>query len=66
MWNILKRPFCKHEYDFLMNIHGDGIIHHGWMRSIWQCRKCNKIHFHNRVNLDGYAITKTLNAIEKL
>lgn len=65
MW-IIKQLLCKHEYDFLTNIHGDGIIHLGWKRSIWQCSKCNKIHFHNRVNMDKEAIAKTLKFIENL
>lgn len=40
--NIIKRLFCRHEYEFVRNIYGDEIIHAGYNRSWWRCKKCGK------------------------
>lgn len=40
---LLKRLFCKHDYEFIRNIHGDEIIFMGFKRSKWKCWKCGKI-----------------------
>lgn len=40
---MLKHLFCKHQYRFVRNIHGDEIIHRGFKRSEWKCEKCNKV-----------------------
>lgn len=39
---MLKGLFCKHDYEFIRSIHGDEIIHSGFKRSIWKCKKCRK------------------------
>jgi hypothetical protein len=44
------KPFCKHDYKFVRNIHGDEIIHLRWKRSIWQCNNCNKIKLSDDLN----------------
>lgn len=32
---------CKHEYEFVRNLHGDPIyMIYGWNRSEWRCKKC--------------------------
>ena len=41
--NLFKRLFCKHEYEFVRNIHGDEINWCGGYRSLWRCKKCNKL-----------------------
>lgn len=41
--NIIKRLFCKHDYEFVRNIHGDEIIAAGYRRSWWRCKKCGKM-----------------------
>lgn len=38
--SILKRIFCRHEYEFVRNIYGDEINHVGGRRSWWRCPKC--------------------------
>ena len=40
--DFLKRLFCKHDYVFVRNIHGDEIIEYEWKRSIWKCQLCGK------------------------
>ena len=40
--NPIKRLLCDHEYEFVRNIYGDEIIHAGWNRSRWRCKKCGK------------------------
>lgn len=42
MSNILKRLFCKHDYQLVRNIYGDEINYTGYKRSIFKCSKCNK------------------------
>ena len=41
--NIIRRLFCRHEYEFVRNIYGDEINHVGGNRSWWRCRKCGKM-----------------------
>ena len=41
--NIIKRLFCKHDYEFVRNIYGDEIIAAGYRRSWWRCKKCGKM-----------------------
>ena len=41
--NIIRRLFCKHNYEFVRNIYGDEIRLLGWKRSVWKCSKCGKI-----------------------
>ena len=42
--NIFKVLFCRHEdLEFIGNIHGDLIMHCGWNRSAWKCKKCGWI-----------------------
>lgn len=42
MISFIRSLFCKHDFVFSTNIHGDGIIQ--WNgRSLWRCQKCNKI-----------------------
>lgn len=38
--NVIKRLFCKHDYEFVRNIYGDEINHVGGARSWWRCKKC--------------------------
>ncbi len=40
--SILKRLFCKHEYEWVRNIYGDEINATGGYRSVWRCAKCGK------------------------
>ena len=40
--SIIKRLFCRHEYEFVRNIYGDEIVHAGYNRSWWRCKKCGK------------------------
>lgn len=40
--SFLSRVFCKHEFAWYRNIHGDEINLAGGMRSWWTCRKCGK------------------------
>jgi len=40
--SIIKRLFCWHEYEFVRNIYGDEIVHAGYNRSWWRCKKCGK------------------------
>ncbi len=53
MWiiNIIKSWFCKHEYEFIRNIHGDEINWCGGYRSIWICKKCGNIQYRNELEL---------------
>ncbi len=48
--NLFKRLFCKHEYEFVRNIHGDEINWCGGYRSLWRCKKCNKLYM-ERISL---------------
>ena len=34
---------CKHDDVFVRNIYGDEIAEIGWNRSVWRCKKCNKV-----------------------
>lgn len=43
MLKIIKRIFCKHEYVFERNIHGDEINWCGGYRSWWCCKKCGAL-----------------------
>jgi hypothetical protein len=40
---LIKQLFCKHEYYFARNIYGDEINYCGGYRSLWRCKKCNKL-----------------------
>lgn len=40
--SIIKRMLCRHEYEFVRNIYGDEIVHAGYNRSWWRCKKCGK------------------------
>lgn len=40
--SIIKCLFCRHEYEFVRNIYGDEIVHAGYNRSWWRCKKCGK------------------------
>lgn len=42
--------FCKHEYIFLRNIHGDEIIQLGYKRSISVCIHCRLLKYNDRLN----------------
>lgn len=37
-----KSIFCKHNYEWKENIHGDEIISFGYKRTIYKCSKCGK------------------------
>lgn len=39
------RLLCRHDYAHLSNIYGDIIRYTGWKRSIWKCKKCDKIKY---------------------
>lgn len=39
---IWKQWWCKHDFQFVRNIHGEEIIFSSWHRSIWKCPKCLK------------------------
>lgn len=41
--SIVKRLFCRHEWEFVRNIYGDEINAAGGNRSWWRCRKCGKL-----------------------
>lgn len=47
--NILKKIFCKHNYKFIRNIYGDEIRYLGWKRSEWQCQKCGKYQYKDKL-----------------
>lgn len=47
--NILKRLFCKHEFEWQRNIYGDEIHYCGGKRSIWKCKKCGKIQYRGKL-----------------
>ena len=53
MWliDIIKSWFCKHEYVFVRNIHGDEINWCGGYRSIWRCKKCGKLQYREQLEL---------------
>lgn len=51
--NILRRMFCKHEWQFVCNIYGDEIIRVGYKRSVWQCSKCGKLRYRNKLHREG-------------
>ena len=46
--NIIKQLFCKHEYKFVHNLHGDEINQHNGKRSLCKCNKCGKLKYCNR------------------
>lgn len=33
---------CRHEWEFVRNIHGDEIILAGYRRSWWRCARCGR------------------------
>ena len=39
---MFKQLFCKHQYEFIRNVHGDEIYLLN-ARSIWRCSTCSKI-----------------------
>jgi len=43
--NLIKRLFCKHEYETVTNLYGDVINHFGGVRSIRECKLCGKRKF---------------------
>lgn len=51
MMRFLRRLFCKHEFEFVRNIHGDEIIGCDFMRSIGRCNRCGKIRYFKLLNL---------------
>ncbi len=46
--NIIKQLFCKHNFVFIRNLHGDEINQHNGKRSLWQCTRCGKQIYMNR------------------
>lgn len=41
MLALLKRLFCRHRsVTFVRNIHGEEIVHSGYKRSVWKCKRC--------------------------
>lgn len=38
----LKQLRCKHQFEFVYNLHGDVINLHGGKRSAWHCPQCAK------------------------
>lgn len=40
MLRFLKTFFCRHDYVWHYNLHGDQIISWGYKRSVWRCTKC--------------------------
>ena len=40
--SIIKRLFCRHEWEFVRNIYGDEINLVGGCRSWWRCKRCGK------------------------
>ena len=40
--SIIKRLFCRHEWEFVRNIYGDEINLVGGYRSWWRCKRCGK------------------------
>lgn len=46
---LFKRLFCKHEYKWLRNMHGDEIniisTSKKIYRSVWACEKCGKVQY---------------------
>ena len=45
--NILKRIFCKHEWEFFQNLYGDHIIWSGLKRTEYICPKCGATKFYD-------------------
>lgn len=61
--DFIKSLFCKHEYEFVRNIHGDEINHMGGKRSIWKCKKCGKLQYRDELNPVGTLFCQLLNRI---
>lgn len=49
---MLKRLFCKHDFLFTRNIHGEEIFSSNYKRSIWTCHKCGKRKYKNELYHD--------------
>jgi hypothetical protein len=45
MIRLIKSFFCKHDYEFIRNLYGDEIIYFGYKRSMFGCKKCDKLIF---------------------
>ena len=61
MVNLIKRLFCKHEYEFVRNIYGDEINWCGGKRSIWKCKKCGKLQYSSELNIVDDSFYQMLN-----
>lgn len=59
--NFIKSWFCKHEYEFVRNIHGDEINYLNGKRSIWKCKKCGKLQYRDELNPIGSLFCQMLN-----
>jgi hypothetical protein len=53
MFRFIKRLFCKHEFEFVRNIHADEINWCGGHRSIWKCKKCGCIEYQDHLYSDN-------------
>lgn len=51
--SIIRRFFCRHEWEFVRNIYGDEINHVGGKRSMWRCVKCGKVTYGARLMKDA-------------
>jgi RNase P subunit RPR2 len=56
---LIKRLFCKHDYRWLVNLHGDPIHYYStwrkFARSIWSCEKCGKLQYREQLyNVENY------------
>lgn len=40
---------CKHQYKWIRNIYGDEIIRLGYKRSVWECNKCGKHQYRDKL-----------------
>ena len=41
--SILKRIFCKHEYEWSCNFSGPERMYNGWHCTAYKCKKCGAI-----------------------
>ena len=54
IWRLIKGLICKHSYVWRNNIYGDQIIYAGWKRSIWECEKCERVQFRDKLGGPEY------------
>lgn len=46
---FLKRLFCTHAFVFVRNVYGDERLHNGGKCSDWECIKCGKLVYRDKL-----------------